>query len=79
MAALRSIFAIKISLVESILCGQYVLADRFLSNSDYLVECEVLSTFGCQFSSKRSFEKSENTEVSLNFNLKWWRLDAFLP
>ena len=49
------------------LCGQYILADRFLRNSGYQVEREVLSTFGCQFPSKRSFEKSKNTEVCLNF------------
>ena len=66
MAVLRCFFVIKINLVECILCGQYVLADRFLGNSCYLVECEVLSTFGCQFPSKRSFEKSKNTEVCLN-------------
>ena len=61
------------------LCGQYILADRFLGNSGYLIECEVLSTFGCQFPSKRSFEKSKNTEVCLNLTLKWWHRDAFLP
>ena len=44
-----------------LLCGQYILADRFLRNSGYLVECEVFSTFGCQFPSKRSFEKFKNT------------------
>ena len=37
------------------LCGQYTLADRFLRNSGYLVECEVLLTFGCQFPSKKRF------------------------
>ena len=52
------------------LCGQYILADRFLRNSGYLVEYEVLSTFGCQFPS-RSFEKSKNTKVCLNLTLKW--------
>ena len=52
MAALRCFFAIKINLVQCIPCGQYILADRFLRNSGYLVEREVLSTFGCQFSSK---------------------------
>ena len=57
--------------VESVPWGQYVLADRFLRNSGYLVEIEVLSTFGCQFLSKRSFDKSENTEVYLNLTLKW--------
>ena len=46
--------------------GQYILADRFLRNSGYLVECEILLTFGCQFPSKRSFEKSKNTEVCKN-------------
>ena len=51
--------------------GQYILADRFLRNSGYLVEREVLSTFGCQFLFKRSFEKSKNTEVCLNLTLKW--------
>ena len=58
---------------------QYTLADRFLRNSGYLVECEVLLTFGCQFPSKTSFEKSENTEVCLNLTLKWQCSDAFLP
>ena len=66
MAALRCFFAIKINLVECILCDQYILADRFLRNSGYLVEHEVLSTFGSQFLFKRSFEKSKNTEVCLN-------------
>ena len=73
MAALRCFFAIKINLVECIPCGQYILADRFLRNSDYLVEHEVLSTLGCQFLSKRSFEKSKNTKVCLNLTLKWQR------
>ena len=75
------LFAMKINLhvVQCILGGQYILADRFLRNSGYLVEHEVLSTFGCQFSSKRSFEKSKNTEVCLSLTLKWWHLDAFLP
>ena len=67
------LFAIKINLVEGILCGQYILADRFLRNSGYLVELEILSTFGCQFPSKRGFEKSKNTEVCLNLTLKWWQ------
>ena len=68
------LFAIKINLeVQCIPCGQYILADRFLRNSGYLVEREVLSTFWCQFLSKRSFEKSKNTEVCLNVILKWWR------
>ena len=31
------------------LCGQCILADRFVRNSGYLVECEVLSTLGCSF------------------------------
>ena len=54
------------------LCGQYILADRFLGNSGYLIECEVLPTFGCQFPSKISFEKSKSTEDCLNLTLKWW-------
>ena len=53
-------------------CGQYILADRFLRNGGYLVKHEILLTFGCQFASKRSFEKSKNTEVCLNFTLNWW-------
>ena len=73
MVALKRFFAIKINLVECIQCGQYILADRFLRNSGYLVEHEVLSAFGCQFPSKRSFEKSKNTEVCLNLTLKWQR------
>ena len=48
-----------------------ILAERFLRNSGYLVECEILSTFEWQFPSKRGFEKSKNTEVSLNLTLKW--------
>ena len=54
-----------------LLCGQYILVDRFLRNSGYLVEREVLLTFGCQFLSKRGFEESKNTEVCLNLTLKW--------
>ena len=56
--------------VQCILYGQYILADRFLRNSCYLVEREVLSSFGCQLPSKRSFEKSENTEDCLHLTLK---------
>ena len=67
------LFAIKITQVHCILSGQYTLADRLLTNSGYLVEHEILLTFGCQFQSKRSFEKSINTEVSLNLTLKWER------
>ena len=59
------------------LCGQYILADRFLRNSGYLVEGEVLSTFECQFLSKRSFDMSENTEDYINLTLKLLHLDAF--
>ena len=66
MVPLRCFFAIKVKLLEGILCGQYILADRFLRNSGYLVEHEVLSTFGCQFLFKRSFEKSKITDVCLN-------------
>ena len=71
MAALRFFFAKKINLVQCISCGQYILADRFLRNSGYLVEREVLSTFGCQSPSKRGLEKYKNTEVCLNLTLKW--------
>ena len=63
MAVLRCFFAIKINLVQCIPSGQYILSDRFLRNSGYLVEHDFLSTFGCQFRSKRSFEKSKDTEV----------------
>ena len=70
MASLRCLLAIKMNLVQYIPCCQYmyILADRFLRNSGYLVECEILSTFGCQFPSKRGFEKSKNTKVRLT---KW--------
>ena len=71
MVALRSFFAIEINLVQCIPCGQFVLANRFLRNSGYLVEREGLSTFECKFPSKRSFEKSKNTKVYLNLTLKW--------
>ena len=50
-----------------------MLADRFLRNIGYLVELEILSTFGCQFPSERGFEKSKNMEVCLNLTLKWHR------
>ena len=53
MAALRCFLAIKMNLVQYIPCGQYILADRVLRDSGYLVEFEVLPTFGCQFSSKK--------------------------
>ena len=59
--------------------GQYILVDRFLRNSGYLVKHEILSTFGCQFKSKRGFEKSKNTEAYLNLSLKWRCLNAFFP
>ena len=67
------LFSIKINLhvVQCILCSQYILADRFLRNSECLVERGVLSMFECQFPSKRSFEKSKNTEVCLNLTLTW--------
>ena len=67
------LFATKINLnvVQCILCGQYILADRFLRNGGYLVEHEIFSTSVSQFSSKRYFEKSKNTEVWLNLTLKW--------
>ena len=45
------LFATKINLnvVQCILCGQYILPDRFLKNSGYLVEHKIFSTSGCQF------------------------------
>ena len=70
MVALRCFFAIKINLVHCILCNQYILADRFLKNSGYLVEREILLTFVCQFPSKRSFEKFKNTEILVKFDFK---------
>ena len=66
------LFAIKINSFQCILCGQYILADRFLRNSSSLVECEILSTFGCQVTLKTGFEKSKNTKVSLDLTLIWW-------
>ena len=71
MAVLRCFFAIKVNLVQCTPYGQYILADRFFRNSGYLVEREVLSTFGCEFPSKRNFEKSKNTKGCLNLTLKW--------
>ena len=73
MVVLRCFFAIKINLhvLQCILFGQYILADRFLRNSGYLVDYEVFSTFGCQFPSERSFEKSKTTEVFFNLTLKF--------
>ena len=77
MVALRCFFAIEINLMEFIVCGQYILAYRYLRNSDYVVEHEVLSTFQCQFSSKRSFQKPKNTEVCLKFEFKMAALRSF--
>ena len=67
----------KIKLLQCILFGEYILADRFLRNCGYLVAREVVSTFGCQIPSKRNFEKSKNTEVCLNLTLKWQNLRCF--
>ena len=61
IATLRCFFAIINNLVQCIPCSQYILADRFLRNSGYLVEREVFLTFGCQFPSKTSFEKSKRS------------------
>ena len=55
--------------MQCIPCGQNILADRLLRNSGYLVEHEVLSTFG--------FEKSKNAEVSLNLTFKMAALRSF--
>ena len=52
MVVLRWFFSIQINIVHCILCGLYILADRFLRNSGYLVECEILLTFGCHFPTK---------------------------
>ena len=51
--------------MQCIPSGQYILADRLFRKSGYLVECEVFLTFGCQFPSKKSFEKSKNTKFYL--------------
>ena len=74
MVTLRCFFAIEINLVQCILSGQYVLAERFLRNSGYLVECKVMLTFGCQFPSKRSFEKSKSV---LKFDFEMVALKCF--
>ena len=73
MALFGSFFAIKMNLVQCVYLVKTDWLIDFLRNSGYLVEREVLSTFGCQFPSKRSFEKSKNTEVCLNLTLKWQR------
>ena len=68
------LFPIKINPLQCILCGQYILADdRLLMNNGYLVEHEILSNFGCQFPSKRSFKKSITIkfQICLNLTLKW--------
>ena len=77
MALLRCFFAMKINLVQCILSGQSILAVRFLRNSGYLVEREVLSTFGFEFPAKRGFEKSKNTEVCLNLHFEMAALRCF--
>ena len=60
MAALTCFFAMKMNLVHCILCGQYILADRFLRKNGYLVEHEVLSTLGVSFYPK---EVSRNLKI----------------
>ena len=50
----------------------YIMANRFLRSSGYMVGHEVFSTFGCHFPSKRCFEKSNNAKVYLNLTLTWW-------
>ena len=72
IAALGCFFARKnnLDVVQCILCGQNILADRFLRNRSYMIEHEILLTFVCLFPSKRSFEKSKNTEVCLTLTLK---------
>ena len=77
MVALRSFLAIKTNLVHCILCGQYILADRFLRNSGYLVEHGILSTFGSQFPSKRSFENLKKYQSMLKFDFKMAALRCF--
>ena len=67
------------NLMQCIPCGQYILVDRFLRNSDYLFEHEVLLTFACQFPAKRSFEKSKNTEVSLTLTGPGGGSEAQMP
>ena len=71
------IFAIKINLVQCIPCGQYILAERFLRNSDYLVECEILSTFECQFPSKGGFLEIQKYGSLLKFDFKMAALKCF--
>ena len=79
MAILKCFFAIKINLVQCILCGQYILADRFLRNSGYLVEHEILSTLKCQFPSKRNSEKSTNIENCLTlFSMGYFKITTVL-
>ena len=50
-----------------------ILAERFLRNSGYLVECEICRLLSVGFHTKEVFEKSKNTEVCLNLTLKWQR------
>ena len=65
MAPMRYFFAIKMQpSAKHNMCGQYLLADRFLRNSVNLVKCEILLTFGCQSPSKRDFEKSKIPKFS---------------
>ena len=48
------LFAIKTNLVQCNLCGQNILADRFLRNNGYLVKDEILSTLGVNFYPKKN-------------------------
>ena len=55
--------AIKMNLVDSILCSQYILADRLLRNCGYLVEREFCRLLGVSFHLK---EVLRNLKI-LNF------------
>ena len=56
------IFGINIKISSDLLCPTILI----FPTSPYLLKHEILSTFGCQFPSKRGFEKSKNAKVCLN-------------
>ena len=72
------LFAIKTNLVQCNLCGQYILADRFLRNSgNTLLNMKFCQLLGVNFYPKKHCEKSKNIEDCLNLTSKWWHWDSF--
>ena len=64
MVALKCFFAIQINLLQCMLSGQYILAHRFLRNSGYPVELEILSILGVSFHPKEILRNVKITKFA---------------